>query len=197
MIHKKPELFVIAGPNGTGKSTLTRKLEKLDNFPKIYINSDEIKKNEQISDIAALRKAMNFELDALQNYKSFAFETVLTHASTIMKLAKENNYIIKLYYIFTHDPAINIKRVQQRVASGGHDIPHDIIIKRYIRSTDYLKKAFQMVDYAEIYNNSFLHPTLIAEKINKQITLFPLSETISNGKWTKQAIEKLLGLAKN
>jgi predicted ABC-type ATPase len=79
----QPVLIVIAGPNGSGKSTVTKDLERRTGFPDIYINADDIKKDEGISDVEAWEKAERQRAEALNSRESFAFETVFSHPSKI------------------------------------------------------------------------------------------------------------------
>lgn len=68
--------------------------------------------------------------------------------------AQQMGYRTYLYYIATDDPDINITRVRQRVAAGGHDVPQDKIISRYERSLKQLSEAIQVTNRAYIFDNS-------------------------------------------
>lgn len=59
-----------------------------------------------------------------------------------------------LYYVATEDPMINILRVQRRVSLGGHSVPEDKIIARYIRPLDLLVDAIRHTNRAYIFDNS-------------------------------------------
>jgi predicted ABC-type ATPase len=106
-------MWVIAGPNGSGKSTLTSALEKYPDFPELYINADQIKIDENLGDYEAMARAEELREAAVASHVPFAFETVMSHHSNVdfMKLAKDDGYLIILYFILTEDPAINIRRV--------------------------------------------------------------------------------------
>jgi predicted ABC-type ATPase len=193
----QPLLVVIAGPNGSGKSTITERLKQRLEFPEIYINADEIKKNEDISDQEAWEKAERQRADALNNRESFAFETVFSHPSKIdlMKEAKEAGYWIQLYFVCLQDVEMNVQRVQKRYQSGGHDVPEDKIRNRYLRSMQILSQSLSLADEAAIYNNSWENPTLIARKTQDgKIHVYPMKEKDTRSKWTRQEIKKLLGI---
>jgi predicted ABC-type ATPase len=188
-------LFVIAGPNGSGKSTLTKFWETLDDFPGHYINTDEIKILEGLTDAEAMARAEEMRNHALSNNLSLAFETVMSHPSKIefMQLAKTQGYRIKLCFIFTQSPTINVKRVFGRHKNGGHDVPQDKIISRYHRSLKLLRFAFKISDIAFIYDNSFDRPLEIANKTFDPIQTISMTHIYPNNNWTETNIRNLLG----
>ena len=92
----------------------------------------------------------------LEQKKSFTLETVMSHRSKVDLLAKAQTagYRTYLYYVATDDPAINVSRVANRVALGGHVVPEDKIISRYHRSLDLLMAAIRHTNRAYIFDNS-------------------------------------------
>ena len=130
---KKPEIVVFAGPNGSGKSTITNLLRPVE-MP--YINADDIQRVLGCDNLEAAKLAEAQRESHLEQKKSFCFETVLSTERNLKLLqrARENGFFIRCYYVLTVDPAINVARVQSRVASGGHDVPPDKIIDRYDRA---------------------------------------------------------------
>jgi len=92
----------------------------------------------------------------LETHTSFTFETVMSAPDKIelLKAAQQLGYRTYLYYIATDDPDINITRVRQRVAAGGHDVPQDKIISRYQRSLNQLPSAIRASNRAYIFDNS-------------------------------------------
>ena len=97
--------------------------------------------------------------------KSFTFETVMSSSDKIefLKYAKESGYRIYLYFIATKDPLLNISRVENRVAKGGHTVPKDKIVNRYYRSLENLSEAIKYSDRAYIFDNSNHERTWICE----------------------------------
>ncbi|WP_013627361.1 hypothetical protein [Rubinisphaera brasiliensis] len=87
---------------------------------------------------------------------SFTFETVMSHPSKVdfLATAQEQGFRTYLYYVATEDPLINIARVRNRVATGGHDVPEDKIKNRYFRSLDLLYSAIRNSHRAYIFDNS-------------------------------------------
>ena len=92
----------------------------------------------------------------LQQRLSFTFESVMSHPSKIALLqeAQRAGYRTYLYYVATDDPEINVSRVCNRVALGGHDVPEDKITSRYYRSLDLLMDAIRHSNRAYIFDNS-------------------------------------------
>ena len=80
-----------------------------------------------------------------------------------LKIAKQKDFKIYLYFIATYDPIINIKRVINRVKLGGHSVPKDKIISRYYRSIDNLVEAIPFSNRCYIFDNSNTNRTFLCE----------------------------------
>jgi predicted ABC-type ATPase len=134
-----PTLTVIAGPNGSGKSTLTRNLQQEGVDFGVYINADEIELTlKHISDPQhrsrdAQRIADRQRSTCLAERANFSFETVMSHPSKIdlMREARMSGFHVVLYFVALDDPMLNVERVAQRVALGGHPVPKDRILARW------------------------------------------------------------------
>lgn len=87
---------------------------------------------------------------------SFTFETVMSASDKVEFLgeARAQGYRTYLYFIATDNPAINVDRVEKRVALGGHPVPKDKIIARYYRALDNLAAAVAASDRAYLWDNS-------------------------------------------
>ena len=146
----KPVLIVIAGPNGSGKTSVTSKIlhhEWMEDS--IYINPDIIAQ-EKFGDWNskdAIMKAVKFceELReaCLMERKSLIFETVLSVEDKI-----------RLFFVCTVSPTINAARIAGRVMEGGHDVPISKIISRYQKSISNCCLVSKLVDRTYIYDNS-------------------------------------------
>jgi predicted ABC-type ATPase len=88
--------------------------------------------------------------------RTFTFETVMSHPSKVdlLKQAQAAGYRTYLYYVATDDPAINISRVENRVKLNGHDVPPELVEKRFYRSLELLMSAIQSSNRAYIFDNS-------------------------------------------
>jgi predicted ABC-type ATPase len=152
-------------------------------------------KDSSFSDISYLAAALaNFlRMKMIRSYSSFSFESVLSHVSKILELeeAKKNNFKIYLYFITTSDPSINLQRVENRVGSGGHDVPGEKIINRYSRTMNNLYAAFKMADRAYLLDNSTQKMNgsfnFFAEKNGKRIDF---SDRLSVPKWFVEHVYK-------
>lgn len=117
--------------------------------------------------------------EELLNQKiSFTMETVFSHPDKVkfMQRAKDCGFKVYLYFVSTESPEINKKRVEGRVAAGGHDVPADKIVSRYYRTMDQLFDAVKISYRAYIFDNSGEETIKIAEK-DKDGTLY-FSETV-------------------
>lgn len=155
-----------------------------------YINADSIKKAISCSDLEAAIKATEMREKLLVENKSFAFETVLSTDRNIelLKRAKEKDYFIKSYFIMTNDVSINISRVVQRVAKGGHGVPVEKILSRYDKSMNNLKQLISISDICNVYDNSNANIKRIFKK-RKEYNYY--NETKY---WTKEKIINLTGV---
>lgn len=191
MSEDKPHLVIFAGPNGSGKSTITEQyFQDITELP--YINADVIAKEKEISSLDAAIEAARQRTEAIQNKQSFIMETVLSTREKIdlMNEAKAQGYHVRLMFITTQSPTINVDRVQNRVSKGGHDVPVDKTVSRYEKSMNLVAEAANIADSAFIFNNSFENPVIIAEKnLEKGWSIYPQKPP---SHWTKQKINNLL-----
>ena len=151
---------MIAGPNGSGKTSLTRFLNQQGYDFGDYINPDDIAQSltgtyeervRQAQALADLRRK-----DAISAGRSFSFETVFSHPSKLddLQAARTAGFAVTLFFIALDDPAVNIERVRTRVALGGHDVPEDRIVARYLRTMSLLIEMVKRVDRAVIFDNT-------------------------------------------
>ena len=157
-----PNLYIIAGPNGAGKTTSAKVLVPEVYGANYFINADEIAKtiNPLNPENVALQagKMMLRQLDELiENKKTFAFETTLsarTYVNLVNK-AKKLGYTTYLIFIFLNSPELAKKRVKHRVKLGGHNIPENVIIRRYRAGLENLTRLYiPIIDHWVAYNNS-------------------------------------------
>ncbi|KYC42305.1 hypothetical protein WA1_20235 [Scytonema hofmannii PCC 7110] len=191
--NSQPKLVVFAGPNGSGKSTITNILRETANFPANYINPDEIaltlrENNPNRKAYQAAQIAEELRQSYIDQRESFAFETVMSHPSKLklMKQALMSGYQVELVFVATSNPEININRVRQRVAEGGHDVPADKIRERYNRTIELLPAAVEIANRVRIYDNSTIPQQAVVIE-NGQITY--QSEEIPN--WVQTTLTKL------
>jgi predicted ABC-type ATPase len=186
-IHK-PVLIVIAGPNGSGKTTITSKILKHEWLEDaIYINPDIIAQekfgdwNSQKSIIKSIEYCEFLREDCLKKHQSLIFETVMSADDKIdyIKRAKTEGYFIRFFFVCTSSPTINASRIANRVMEGGHDVPISKIISRYYKSLLNCKIVSKLVDRAYIYDNTI--------EDHEATLLFRLS----NGHLTKSYVKEI------
>lgn len=159
MSGRRPVLTVVAGPNGSGKSTLSKSLLETDHVP--VIDPDAIARTlsptaPQDAAFAAGREAIRLQREYLDQGVSFATETTLAgHVSLrLIMAAHQNNFLVHLIYICTESADLNVARVAERVARGGHPVPPDDLRRRYRRSLLNLLQAIHLSDTALLFDNS-------------------------------------------
>ncbi len=162
-ISHKPILIIIAGPNGSGKTSVTSKLLKHEWIEDaVYINPDIIAQekfgdwNSVESVSKAVKYSENLREKCLREHKSLIFETVLSAQDKIsyIKRAKQEGFFIRLFFVGTENPSINAARVAKRVMKGGHSVPIDKIISRYYKSISNCVSVVSFVDRMYVYDNS-------------------------------------------
>lgn len=159
----RPVLCVVAGPNGSGKTSTTVKLLSNEwTEDSFYINPDNIALeqfgdwNSQEAVLKAAQEATRLRYQCLKEKRSFVFETVFSSNEKLefIKQAKEAGFFIRFFYVCTENPEINVLRIAQRFLNGGHEVPISKIISRYYKSLALAAQAVPLVDRAYIYDNS-------------------------------------------
>ena len=163
MENHKPVLIVIAGPNGSGKTTITTKIlhhEWMENA--VYINPDQVAQEiyGNWNSVDAILKAVKYcekeREHCLKNGKSLIFETVLSSEEKVdfIRRAHDAGFFIRLFFVATNHPSINASRIAQRVMEGGHDVPITKVISRYYKSILNCKRCAALVNRVYVYDNS-------------------------------------------
>lgn len=155
-------LYIIAGCNGAGKTTASYTILPEILNCKEFVNADEIARglspfNPDESAIQAGKLMLNRINTLLNAGESFAIETTLSTKSyvSLVKKAQEQNFVVTLLFFWLNSPELAVKRVAIRVKEGGHNIPEDVIRRRYERGLfNFFNKFRFKVDSWLFYNNS-------------------------------------------
>ena len=165
-----PEVFVIGGPNGAGKSTAARALLPEYVGVRQFVNADEIARGlAGFAPESAAAEAGRIMLRRIRVLAregvDFAFETTLASRSFAPWLTglRETGYRVHLLYLWIPSAEFAIRRVAGRVRAGGHDVPPEIIRRRYRRGRRNFAELYSpLADTWEVYDNSGLTPRLVA-----------------------------------
>ncbi len=177
-----PDLYIIAGCNGAGKTTASMTV-----LPEVlrceeFVNADEIAKGlspfhpEEMAIPAGKLMLQRIE-ELLDAQKSFAIETTLATRSYkgLVERAQKSGYKVTLLFFWLPSPEFAEKRVEQRVASGGHNIPIEVIHRRYWLG---LKNLFDLyapiVDVWSLFDNSKKIQPVVKNGVVEDITQFKL-----------------------
>lgn len=162
LLHK-PVLIVIAGPNGSGKTSVTSKIlhhEWMEDA--VYINPDIIAQekygnwNSKDAVMQSVQYCEDLREKCLIEHKSLIFETVLSVEDKIDYIlrAREAGFFVRFFFVCTEHPAINAARIARRVMEGGHDVPITKIISRYDKSIANSCVVSEFADRTYVYDNS-------------------------------------------
>ncbi len=149
-----PTLLVVAGPNGCGKSSLTRTTWFGDVD---IIDVDVIAHGMMAGDLGqAGREALRRRQAALNGGRTHLVETTLAGFGILrhMDAARREGYRIVLHYVSVTSPDQALDRIRNRVALGGHDVPATDVRRRFARSHANLPAAIARADDALLYDNT-------------------------------------------
>lgn len=187
--ERLPNLYAVIGPNGSGKSTCIANTRLPSICPSI-INPDNYARkltdieNEYDRYVVAMNQCAAMRRSLLNDNVDFGFETVGSREDKIefIRDAKSKGYRIFIEFITVSSPEICIKRIQERVKMGGHDVPVDKVRSRYARTMGYLRTYLRLADEAIVLDNSGSSPV---EVIRKQNGLIKIFDTEDNPSWIR------------
>jgi len=181
------KLYIIAGCNGAGKTTASYSmLPDMLNCHE-FVNADEIAKGlspfqPEKASIDAGRIMLHRIKDLTNQQTDFALETTLASRTYVkfIKNAKEKGYFVTLIFFWLNSPELATKRVSTRVEAGGHNIPEDVIYRRYKSGIRNLNKLYlEISDYWMIIDNSLPPYKLVAEGTKMNISEVHIPETFN------------------
>jgi predicted ABC-type ATPase len=170
MVEAEPKrVIIIAGPNGAGKTTFARSFLPEEAGLTRFINADAIAAGLAAfaPETAAIRagRLMLAEIEhCAQRGDSFAFETTLSGLSYLkhIEIWRGQGYRVSLYFLSLPNVETAIARVAERVQQGGHNIPENVIRRRFVSGRDNFQRHYQgAVDDWALYDNTGAEPVLL------------------------------------
>ena len=165
-------LYLIAGPNGSGKTTMAKELIREDKIT--FLNADEIAaRYKDDTGIRAGRILLERFEKILESGESVVLESTVSgnYHERVIKQAKKLKYEVVFIYVFLASVEQNLKRIKQRVMLGGHDVPSNDVRRRYKRSLKHFNEIIPMVDQWELYYNGENSYELVARGKNEIVEI--------------------------
>lgn len=169
---KAKNVYIIAGPNGSGKTTFAN--EFLPEYAKCpnFVNADLIAKGlspfyPRTAAIKAGRLVLEQIRSLAEKNADFAFETTLSGKSYVrlIEALKNKGYTINLFFLWIPNADFALGRIKDRVASGGHDVPAVDVKRRFNRGIyNFFKYYKPLSDTWLLFNNADAIPRLIAKE---------------------------------
>ena len=169
---KNKAVYIIAGPNGSGKTTFAKLfLPDYVNCPN-FVNADLIAQGlAPFEPHAAAIKAGKLVLQQIHEYAKrgvdFAFETTLSGKSYVNLLTdlKEKGYALHLFFLWLPSAELAIARIKERVQEGGHYVPAEDVRRRFTRGVNNFFTLYELLfDSWMLFDNSKAKPVLIAKR---------------------------------
>lgn len=169
----QPHLYILAGPNGVGKTTYARRFLPAEVQCLEFINADMIAQGlspfaPERASIRAGRLMLTRMDELIAARRSFAFETTLSGRgyTTLLKSAREADYITHMDFLWVPSLTVTRARVAQRVQKGGHDIPGPVQERRFTQGLRNLVSLYRpFLKHWRIFDNSGAEPLCIAEEM--------------------------------
>jgi predicted ABC-type ATPase len=157
--NNTPLAVFLIGSNGSGKSTLRNYLNLSDiqtNIDPDALNRIYKEKYPQNYQLESAKQALKMYSYALDNDLNVCLESTLSGHGTVNRIidAKKRGYYVIGYFVGLDCVDLNIKRIAMRVANGGHHIPDDIVVKRYVESITNIQKVKDSFDIIYFLDNS-------------------------------------------
>ncbi len=164
-----PRAIIIAGPNGAGKTTFAREFLPVEARCPAFVNADLIAAGlSPFAPEAAALKAGRIMLaeidDHVTHRRSFALETTLSGRIYATKIRHWRNlgYRVILFFLQLPSADMAIERVRLRVSQGGHNIPDEVVRRRFDAGPFHLNHTYQpIVDAWFLYENQHRQPLLL------------------------------------
>ena len=166
-----PNVYIIAGPNGSGKTTFAKQFLPLYAKCTNFVNADLIAEGlAPFAPESAVIRSGRIVLEQIHSFADqmtdFAFESTLSGKSyvSLLKNLKSKGYVIHIFFLWISDVNLALARIKERVAQGGHNVPSKDVQRRFGKSlVNFFNDYRPLANYWTIIDNSIIPPLLIAQ----------------------------------
>lgn len=188
----QPELIIIGGTNGSGKTTFAREI--IAEFGIEYLGADEIaaKLNEENPAEVAIQAARIFSRkigESIENGESLLVESTLSGVSLkkFLVRAKARNFKISIYFVYLSSAELCVNRVASRVRRGGHHVPSEDVRRRFERSNYNFWNVYK--DLADKWSLTFNAGDIFQQIAAEDTEGFEIFDIKRYEQWLKMATE--------
>lgn len=191
MHEPQPQFWIVAGPNGVGKTTYAFRHIKAVSGSTRFVNLDEIARGLSPLDPSAeqqraARVALEMTRYLIAERRSFSIETTMsgkTHLRTVAA-ARAQGFQINLLFFLVASPEVSLSRIARRVSEGGHDVAEIDVRRRFDRAIANLPLYIGEVDQWRIFDNATLRPHVVAEGRRACVALCERTTALPDALWT-------------
>src|SRR5437762_727463 len=165
-----PTLYIIAGPNGVGKTTFANRYLPDEARQLEFVNADLIARglspyNPEASAVQAGKIALRRIRELIAHKVSFTWETTMSGKTAVSWLrdARASGYVLKTYFLWARDVEVTIDRIRQRVTEGGHNIDAEVSRRRFFKTIQNFFSIYRpIMDSWKLLENDAGGPRLLA-----------------------------------
>ncbi|MEO6192951.1 MAG: zeta toxin family protein [Thermoanaerobaculia bacterium] len=176
----RPNLYIVAGPNGAGKSTFARLFLPDYADCREFVNADLIAAglspfNPESLAIEAGRLMLGRIETLARSRVNFGFETTLAGRGYVplLRRLRSEGYRIHLFFLWLPDPQLALARVYERVLSGGHFVPEEVVRRRFSRGlANFFHRYESLLDTYLVFDSSGDAPRLVAVRLYGNHVIF-------------------------
>ena len=178
-----PTLYIIAGPNGVGKTTFADRYLPDEAKQLEFVNADLIARglspyDPEAAAIEAGRIALTRIRELIASRTGFTWETTMSGKTAVVWLrqAREGGYVLKTYFLWVRNPETTIRRIRQRVVEGGHAITEEVSRRRFYKTIQNFFTIYRPVMTSwKLYENELQGLRLLAvEKYGRLVVREPV-----------------------